>query len=158
MCISLCTIVVRSTAQSSKPHTTHLAVVWVITMSRVIQISGTWFITHLCLARWLDIVNAFVQIPHLCGFSPLIDWLKLLHPTEHKKGYFGDILQANLLAWYGETIPNTTKAYIRQSKQINYNTKLETVNIAQLLQNRQHAQNPNAVNTREKGKEGRRVM
>ena len=57
------------------------------------------------------------------------------------------------MAWYGETIPNTTKAYIRQSKQINYNTKLETVNIAQLLQNRQHAQNPNAVNTREQGKE-----
>jgi len=34
---------------------------------------------------------------------------------------------------------------------------LETVGIAEPLQNRQHAQSPNAVNTREKGKDGGRV-
>jgi len=37
------------------------------------------------------------------------------------------------------------------------NTKLETVSIAEPLQNRQHAP-PNAVNTREQGKEGGRVQ
>ena len=35
---------------------------------------------------------------------------------------------------------------------------LETVSIAELLQNRQHAQTPNAVNTMEQGKDGGRVM
>jgi len=35
--------------------------------------------------------------------------------------------------------------------------ELETVGIAELLQNRQHAKTPNAVNTREQGKEGGRV-
>jgi len=32
-------------------------------------------------------------------------------------------LQANLLAWYGKTKPNTTKAYIHQSKEMYYHTK-----------------------------------
>ena len=55
------------------------------------------------------------------------DWLiKLLHPTQHKTGHdFGDVPQANLLARYGKTKPNTTKAHIRQSKEMYYNTKLE---------------------------------
>jgi len=35
--------------------------------------------------------------------------------------------------------------------------RLEAVSIAEPLQNRQHAQNPNAVKTWEKGKEGGRV-
>ena len=30
----------------------------------------------------------------------------------HKIGHFGDVPQANLLAWYGKTKPNTTKAHI----------------------------------------------
>ena len=44
--------------------------------------------------------------------------VKLLHPTQHKMGNFGDVLQANLLAWYGKTKPNTIKARIQQSKQM----------------------------------------
>jgi len=32
-------------------------------------------------------------------------------------GHFGDVPQANLLAWYGKTKPNTTKAHIHQSKE-----------------------------------------
>ena len=28
--------------------------------------------------------------------------VKLLHTTRHKIGYFGDVPQANLLAWYEE--------------------------------------------------------
>ena len=39
--------------------------------------------------------------------------------------HFGDIPQAILLAWYGKTKPNTTKAHIHQSKEMHYNTKLE---------------------------------
>jgi len=38
------------------------------------------------------------------------------------KRHFGDVSQANLLAWYGKTKPNTTKAHIHQSKEM-YNTK-----------------------------------
>jgi len=29
-------------------------------------------------------------------------------------GYFGDVPEPNLLAWYGKTKPNTTKAHIHQ--------------------------------------------
>ena len=34
----------------------------------------------------------------------LDDWLrvKVLRPTRHKMGHFGDVPQANLLAWYGK--------------------------------------------------------
>jgi len=38
-------------------------------------------------------------------------------------GHFGDVPQANLLACYGKTEPNTTKARILQSKEMYYNTK-----------------------------------
>ena len=42
---------------------------------------------------------------------------KVLRPTQHKIGHFGDVPQANLLAWYGKTKPNTTKhALINQKK------------------------------------------
>jgi len=37
-------------------------------------------------------------------------------------GHFGDVPQANLLAWYGKAKPNTTKAHIHQSKEMYYNT------------------------------------
>jgi len=47
-----------------------------------------------------------------------IDWVKVLCPTQHKIGYFRDVPQANLFAWYGKTKPNTTKARIHQSKQM----------------------------------------
>ena len=31
------------------------------------------------------------------------DWLSLrLRPIQHKRGHFGDVPQANLLAWYGK--------------------------------------------------------
>jgi len=46
-------------------------------------------------------------------------WLlaKVLRPTQNKIGHFGDVPQANLLAWYGKkTKPSTTKVSIRQSK------------------------------------------
>ena len=46
----------------------------------------------------------------------LIDSVKVLHPTQHKIGHFGDVPQANLLAWYRKTKTNTTKAHIHQSK------------------------------------------
>jgi len=48
---------------------------------------------------------------------------KVLHPTRHKTDHFRDVLQVNLLAWYGKTNPNTTKAHNHQSKEMYYNTK-----------------------------------
>jgi len=42
----------------------------------------------------------------------------VLHPARHKIGRFGDVPQANLLAWYGKTKANTTKEHIRQSKEM----------------------------------------
>ena len=54
--------------------------------------------------------------------SWLVDWVKVLCPTQHKTGHFGDVSQANLLALYGKTKPNTTKAHIHQSKEMYYNT------------------------------------
>jgi len=53
----------------------------------------------------------------------IIDWSAVLRPTPHKISHFGDIPQANLLAWYGKTKFNTTKAHIHQSKETYYNTK-----------------------------------
>ena len=38
-------------------------------------------------------------------------------------GHLGDVPQANLLAWYRKTKPNTTKANIHQSKERYNNTK-----------------------------------
>ena len=54
-----------------------------------------------------------------------MNWLlvKVLHPTQHKIGHFGDVPQANLLAWYGKTKPNTTKTHILESDVMYYNTK-----------------------------------
>jgi len=54
---------------------------------------------------------------------------KILRPIPHKIGHFKDVPQANLLAWYGKTKPNTTKARIHQSKQKNYNTTTTTTTI-----------------------------
>jgi len=47
----------------------------------------------------------------------------VLRRTPNKIGHFGDVPQANFLAWYGKTKPNTTKAHIQQSKDMYYNTK-----------------------------------
>jgi len=55
--------------------------------------------------------------------STLIDWVVALRPARHKIGHFGDVPQANLLAAYGKTKPNTTKAHIHQSKEMYYSTK-----------------------------------
>jgi len=42
-----------------------------------------------------------------------LHWLlvKVFRPTRHKIGHFGAVPQANLLAWYRKTKPNTTKAH-----------------------------------------------
>jgi len=59
--------------------------------------------------------------PVLEEYPSLIDWVKPLRPTQHKTGHIGDVPEANLLAWYGKTNPNITKASIHQSKQMSYN-------------------------------------
>jgi len=53
----------------------------------------------------------------------LIDLVQVLRHTQHKICHFGDVPQANLLASYGKTKPNTTKAHIHQSKEMHNNTK-----------------------------------
>jgi len=56
--------------------------------------------------------NSFAVSPqwfHTVGLVTLIDELWFLRPTRHKIGQFGDVPQANLLAWYGKTKSNTTK-------------------------------------------------
>jgi len=63
--------------------------------------------------------------------SILTGWMLFLIPkaaqpaVSHstQKGPFGDVPQAKLLAWYGKTKPNTTKASIHQSTEIYCNTK-----------------------------------
>jgi len=45
---------------------------------------------------------------HPCADTWLL--VKVLHPTQHKIGHFRDVPQASLLAWYGKTKPNATKA------------------------------------------------
>ena len=52
-----------------------------------------------------------------------IDWVVVLRSTQHKIGHFEDLPQANLLAWYGKSKPNITKAHIYQWKEMCYNTK-----------------------------------
>jgi len=43
------------------------------------------------------------QMPmnHTYDDRRLWELVKVLHPTRHKRGHFGDITQVNLLAWYG---------------------------------------------------------
>jgi len=49
--------------------------------------------------------------------------VKVLRHSQHKIARsFLRRSQANLLAWYGKTKPNTTIARIHQSKEIYYNT------------------------------------
>jgi len=50
-------------------------------------------------------------------------YLQSQSPLDTKQ-LFGNLLQANLLAWYGKTKPNTTKAHIHQSRQMYCNTKI----------------------------------
>jgi len=61
---------------------------------------------------------------------PLTDWLTCgftSHSTQNRS--FGDIPQANLLAWYGKTKPTKTKAHIHQSKEMYYNHNRFTTTI-----------------------------
>jgi len=75
----------------------------------------------------------FINIP--AGHE--IDWVKVLHPTWHNTGHFGDVPQANLLAWYGTTKPNTTKhTFTNQKKYTTTQNKHKTtkVRFSSLLQ------------------------
>jgi len=77
------------------------------------------------------------------GFFSTLHTSSLIHQvvvftsrsTQNKTGHFGDVPQA--VSWLGmeKTKPGTTKAYIHRSQEMYYNTKLETVSIAEPLQN-----------------------
>jgi len=55
----------------------------------------------------------------LCVIYMLL--VKVLRASQHKIDYFKNVPQANLLAWYVKTKPNTTKAHIHQ--EMHYITK-----------------------------------
>jgi len=60
-------------------------------------------------SRWTwvsQFLSPLVLQKNRCGYWLLV---KVLRPTRHKTGHFGDVPQANLLAWYGKTELNTTK-------------------------------------------------
>jgi len=58
-----------------------------------------------------------------CLLGWVIDWVVVLHPTQHKIGHYEYVPQPNVVAWYGKTKPTTTKAHIHQSKEMDCNTK-----------------------------------
>jgi len=62
------------------------------------------------------------QSRDLLNFQEYNYELKVLRLTQYKISQFGDVPQA-WLAWYGKTKLNTTKATIRQSKEMYYNRK-----------------------------------
>jgi len=76
--------------------------------------------SHVELCQQDDAVGQ-VYLTHT--LTVLLLFIKVLCPTQHKMGHFGDVPQANLLAWRGKTKHNTTKAHIHQSKEMSYNTK-----------------------------------
>jgi len=47
---------------------------------------------------------------------PLIDWVVVLSPTQHKVGHFRDVSQANLMAWYGKLNLTTKHIFNNQKK------------------------------------------
>jgi len=51
--------------------------------------------------------------------------VKVLRPTRHKIGHFGDVPDPKPISWLGmeKTKPNTAKACIHQSKEMHYNMK-----------------------------------
>jgi len=65
-----------------------------------------------------------------------VDSVKVLCPTRHRIGHFGDVPQGNLLAWYGKTKPNNKgihspiKTNVLQHK---INTKKTKVRFSHLL-------------------------
>ena len=82
-----------------------------------------------------SVTRFFIPTPpvsHACTSPTMwqrISWLSatltqlwFLHPTWTQNRSFWRRSQANLLAWYRKTKPNTTKAHIHQSKEM-YNTK-----------------------------------
>ena len=72
---------------------------------------------------WIEVVQKDCQARKL-NRDIAIDrnrWKKVIKKADiplNTIGRFGDVPQANLLAWYGKTKPNTTKARIHQSKQM----------------------------------------
>jgi len=55
-------------------------------------------------------------------------FVKVLRPSPHKIGHFGDVPQANLLAWYGRTKRNnkSTHSPIKRNVQHKINKKTKS--------------------------------
>ena len=67
----------------------------------------------------------------------MTDRVVILRPTRRTTGHFGDVPQDNLLALYGKTKPNTTKALVqpikRNVQQHIINTKKTKARFSRLL-------------------------
>jgi len=103
---------------------------YVTTLTAILQVNlGEQFPTvlffHLDWNKTFgDKQHSFLQVGCLSRHpNNGVDWVVILCHTQNKIGHFRDVPQANLLAWYGKTKPNTTKAHIHQPKEMYYNTK-----------------------------------
>jgi len=76
--------------------------------------------------------NGHPACRNLCHLSPVVllwntYWGKVLRPTRHKIGHFGDVPQANLFTWFGKTKSDNNKSthspIKRNAPQQNINTK-----------------------------------
>ena len=57
------------------------------------------------------------RLSNASGSTTLSHWVNVLHPTWHKIGHFGDVPQANLLAWYGKlNLTQQKHAFTNQKK------------------------------------------
>jgi len=82
----------------------------------------TFYVFWSCCMRFLEHWRLIVWLNcDLCRVGRKIsDFMS----TQNRLGHFGDVSQANLLAnLCGKNKPDTTKACIRQSKEMYYNTK-----------------------------------
>jgi len=53
----------------------------------------------------------------LCGLACVAGYWLERRPNQHKMGHFGDVLQANLLAWYGkQNLTQQKHTFINQKK------------------------------------------
>jgi len=109
----------QSAAESSKQEVQYVAVF----MMDVSAGSSLQYLWHCSLGNWrAQNQPTQRQEGQLCNNRVHVvnnqAWL-----TDRLMGHFWDVPQANLLAWYEKTKPNTTKAHIQQSKEMYNNTK-----------------------------------
>jgi len=106
------------------------------TVQKYLTFSNTW-------AQKCNTVNTtdsyhsfYLYREHMFSYIKTIHrhWLlaKVLCPTQHTIGHFGDIPQANLLPWYGKTKPKHNKSMHSPIKTNVLQHKINTKNYSQV--------------------------